>query len=111
MAYSPDLVSYGFSGIVLLGGIFGYIKAGMCVCTIVHKCLHAWSKYLCVHSLYIHIFYIYIYTNCYHTIGSLMSLGSGVVFGSLLAYGAYRTSVNPKDFLFIFGKCSVALLL
>ena len=33
-----------------------------------------------------------------------MSLGSGVLFGTLLAYGAYRTSVNPKDFVFIFGE-------
>lgn len=33
-----------------------------------------------------------------------MSLGSGIVFGSLLGYGAYRTSANPKDFLFLFGQ-------
>lgn len=35
-----------------------------------------------------------------------MSLGSGVLFGTLLAYGAYKTSVNPKDFVFIFGECA-----
>ena len=35
--------------------------------------------------------------------GSLMSVGSGVLFGTLLAYGAYRTSVNPRDCLFILG--------
>ena len=35
--------------------------------------------------------------------GSLMSLGSGLLFGSLVVYGAYRTSVNPKDFVFLFG--------
>ena len=39
-----------------------------------------------------------------HThVGSLMSLGSGLLFGSLVVYGAYRTSVNPKDFVFLFG--------
>jgi hypothetical protein len=37
-------------------------------------------------------------------IGSIMSLGSGVLFGSLIGYGAYRTSANPKDFLFLLGK-------
>ncbi len=34
-----------------------------------------------------------------------MSLGSGIVFGSLIGYGAYRTSANPKDFMFLFGQC------
>ena len=33
-----------------------------------------------------------------------MSLGSGVVFGSLICYGAYKTSANPKDFLFLLGQ-------
>lgn len=33
-----------------------------------------------------------------------MSLASGVVFGGLLAYGAYRTSANPGDFMFSLGK-------
>ena len=28
-----------------------------------------------------------------------MSLGSGVAFGALLGYGAYRMSINPKDVL------------
>ena len=36
-----------------------------------------------------------------------MSLVSGVTFGGLLAYGATRTSANPKDFLFLFGKYSL----
>ena len=33
-------------------------------------------------------------------------MGSGVVFGALLGYGAYRTSANPKDFTFLFSKFS-----
>lgn len=32
-----------------------------------------------------------------------MSLFSGMAFGGLLAYGATRTSANPKDFLFLLG--------
>ena len=35
--------------------------------------------------------------------GSMMSLASGFAFGGLLAYGAYRTSADPKDFIFLFG--------
>ena len=33
----------------------------------------------------------------------MMSLGGGLLFGTLLAYGAYRTSNDPKDFLFLLG--------
>ena len=33
-----------------------------------------------------------------------MSLVSGITFGGLLAYGAYQTSANPKNFIFLFGK-------
>ncbi len=36
--------------------------------------------------------------------GSTMSLVSGITFGGLLAYGAYQTSANPKNFIFLFGK-------
>ena len=36
-----------------------------------------------------------------------MSLGSGLLFGSLVVYGAYRTSVNPKDFVFLFAVSAV----
>ena len=36
-----------------------------------------------------------------------MSLASGVTFGALIAYGGYRTSVNPKDFLFLFSKFAI----
>lgn len=28
MAYSPDVISYGYSGLVLVGGIIGFLKAG-----------------------------------------------------------------------------------
>ena len=28
MGYSPDVLSYGFGGIVLLGGVIGYMKVG-----------------------------------------------------------------------------------
>ena len=34
-----------------------------------------------------------------------MSLGSALVFGGLIGYGAYRTSANPKDFMFLLGEC------
>ena len=34
-----------------------------------------------------------------------MSLGSGLLFGSLIAYGAYRVSANPKDFVFLASGC------
>jgi uncharacterized membrane protein (UPF0136 family) len=33
--------------------------------------------------------------------GSVMSLGSGIMFGSLLLYGVYRTTTNPRDTLFL----------
>lgn len=33
-----------------------------------------------------------------------MSLGSGLAFGGLIAYGAYRVSNNPRDFIFLLGK-------
>ena len=33
-----------------------------------------------------------------------MSLGSGVVFGLLLAYGATRTSANRSDFSILLGN-------
>ena len=33
-----------------------------------------------------------------------MSLASGIAFGVLLAYGASRTSANPKDFIFLLGR-------
>ena len=36
-----------------------------------------------------------------------MSLVSGMAFGGLLAYGASRTSANPKDFIFLLGKKAV----
>lgn len=40
-----------------------------------------------------------------------MSLSSGVLFGSLLAYGAYRVSNNPRDFMFLLGIRSCVNLL
>lgn len=39
-----------------------------------------------------------------------MSLGSGIVFGGLIGYGAYRTSANPKDFLFLLGQCCKSVI-
>lgn len=33
-----------------------------------------------------------------------MSLVSGITFGGLLAYGASRTSADPKDFIFLLGR-------
>ena len=42
--------------------------------------------------------------------GSTMSLVSGITFGGLLAYGAYQTSANPKNFFFLFGKvCTIEI--
>ena len=31
MALSPDFLSYGYSMIVMLGGVIGYAKAGWCL--------------------------------------------------------------------------------
>ena len=33
-----------------------------------------------------------------------MSLGSGITFGTLIGYGAYRISANPKDVLFLLSR-------
>ncbi|CAD5111695.1 DgyrCDS981 [Dimorphilus gyrociliatus] len=33
--------------------------------------------------------------------GSTVSLGMGLLFGSLSAFGAYKVSANPKDALFL----------
>ena len=38
-----------------------------------------------------------------------MSLGSGILFGALIGYGAYRVSNNPKDFIFIAGGCVIVI--
>lgn len=43
--------------------------------------------------------------------GSTMSLVSGITFGGLLAYGAYQTSANPQNFIFLFGKVLALLSL
>ena len=44
--------------------------------------------------------------------GSVVSLVSGASFGGLLAYGAWQTSQNPKNFVFSFGEwqCSLGLV-
>jgi uncharacterized membrane protein (UPF0136 family) len=41
-------------------------------------------------------------TGIYFT-GSIPSLGAGLLFGSLLCYGAYQTSQNPNNFLLLLG--------
>jgi uncharacterized membrane protein (UPF0136 family) len=35
--------------------------------------------------------------------GSVASLGAGLLFGSLLCYGAYQTSQNPNNYLLLLG--------
>jgi len=39
--------------------------------------------------------------------GSLASLGMGLLFGSVLAYGAYQTSQNPSNYLIGLGASAV----
>ena len=39
-----------------------------------------------------------------------MSLGSGIIFGGLIGYGAFRTSANPKDFSFLLGQLKMNFL-
>ncbi|GFG33873.1 hypothetical protein Cfor_02603 [Coptotermes formosanus] len=39
----------------------------------------------------------------YARAGSVPSLGAGLLFGSLLCYGAYQTSQNPNNFLLLLG--------
>ncbi len=33
-----------------------------------------------------------------------MSMGSGIAFGTVLGYGAYRMSIDPKDVMLSLGK-------
>jgi uncharacterized membrane protein (UPF0136 family) len=35
--------------------------------------------------------------------GSIPSLGAGLLFGSILCYGAYQTSQNPNNFMLMLG--------
>ncbi|RZF33925.1 hypothetical protein LSTR_LSTR012267 [Laodelphax striatellus] len=35
--------------------------------------------------------------------GSIPSLGAGLLFGGLIGFGAYQTSVNPNNYLFLLG--------
>lgn len=37
--------------------------------------------------------------------GSMMSLGSGIMFGLLLAYGATLTTGNRSNFSLLLGEC------
>jgi len=39
----------------------------------------------------------------YAKAGSVASLGAGLLFGSLLCYGAYQTSQNPNNYLLLLG--------
>lgn len=88
---SVDYLSYGFALVVLSGGVIGYFKVGKeCECG-------AWCAL--------------IRTTPILCTGSVMSLVSGITFGGLLAYGAYQTSANPKNFIFLFGKVFALLSL
>lgn len=87
-----DYISYLVSGLVLFGGIFGYIKAGKITTKTLRLLLHNIRTFT--------IFILFFFTRK----GSMMSLGSGVIFGGLIGYGAYRVSTNPKDFVFLLGK-------
>lgn len=39
--------------------------------------------------------------------GSVPSLSAGLLFGGILGYGAYQTSVNPKNFYVTLGTSAV----
>ncbi|XP_067000620.1 transmembrane protein 14C [Anabrus simplex] len=39
--------------------------------------------------------------------GSIPSLGAGLLFGSVLGYGAFQTSQNPNNYQLIYGTSAV----
>lgn len=39
--------------------------------------------------------------------GSIPSLGAGLLFGSVLGFGAFQTSQNPNNYLVLLGGSSV----
>ncbi|PNF17034.1 Transmembrane protein 14C [Cryptotermes secundus] len=43
----------------------------------------------------------------YARAGSIPSLGAGLLFGSILCYGAYQTSQNPNNYLLLLGTSAV----
>nr|CAD7401952.1 unnamed protein product [Timema poppensis] len=41
------------------------------------------------------------------SIGSIPSLGAGLLFGSLLGFGAYQTTQNPNNYYLLLGTSSI----
>ncbi len=83
---SPDIISYGYALIVFAGGCIGYMKAGM-------QGLLGGACWCAIYQVFIRLL-----------LGSLMSMGSGIAFGTVLGYGAYRMSIDPKDVMLSLGK-------
>jgi uncharacterized membrane protein (UPF0136 family) len=59
------------------------------------------------HNFFVDIL-LYLWQGKIYFAGSVASLGAGLLFGSLLCYGAYQTSQNPNNYLLLLGT-SVAL--
>lgn len=62
-----DLISYLYASAVAAGGIFGYVKAGMC-------------SILCLFLYIVHINGFFLN----NWLGSIPSLGAGLAFGAIL---------------------------
>ncbi|XP_064101942.1 transmembrane protein 14C-like isoform X2 [Macrobrachium nipponense] len=61
-----DYLSYCYAGIIVAGGVIGYVRKG-----------------------------------------SVPSLGAGLLFGSVLGYGAYQLSENPSNYYLTLGTSTV----
>ncbi|XP_068215441.1 transmembrane protein 14C isoform X2 [Palaemon carinicauda] len=63
---TPDYLCFCYAGIIVAGGIIGYVRKG-----------------------------------------SVPSLGAGLLFGSVLGYGAYQLSANPSNYYLTLGTSTV----
>lgn len=71
-----DLAGFAYAAVVAAGGVFGYYKAGkLTAFVLLLKQLH-WRRCL----------------------GSIPSLGAGLIFGTALAYGAWQVSQDPSNY-------------
>lgn len=77
-----DILSILYAGTVALGGAIGYAAKG------------EWPKMNCIDQMSNLIF---------HPSGSIPSLIAGLSFGAILGFGAYQTSVNPRNYWLITG--------
>lgn len=105
---STDYFTYGYAALVASGGLMGFVKAGeFIVCFLLYFLIKLFT-----HSTFA-IFPMLCWTYVFKisilcTLGSLPSLGMGILFGSLLGYGAHQTSQNPNNYYLAFGT-SLAL--